>query len=95
MSWNVIAAVEQEDHDNVVRPMILTRASAGITHSAYVAMGDIIDFDGMDAEVIAVQHMFQPLGSDISPNSVAHVKFHRALADFEIDRLVKLGFKDC
>lgn len=94
MSWNLIAAVEQEEHGREVRPMILVRAAAGITHSAVVAKGDIVSFNGLDAKVIAVRHKHQPPGGQVAPTSEAHVSFSEPLADFEIEKLVEHGFRD-
>jgi hypothetical protein len=94
MSWNCIAAVEQEDHGGVVRPMVLTRASAGITHSAYVSKGDTIDFDGLEARVDMIRHKFCRPGDMKAPNSDAYVTFHRPLSDGEIDHLIKQGWHD-
>lgn len=92
MSQNLLVAIEQEDHNDEVRPMILTRFIMGLTHSAHPHTGDIIEFEGLDCTLGSVRHKF---GSrDIAPVSAVYGTFHRPLADFEIERLIALGFRD-
>lgn len=92
MSQNLLVAIEQEDHNDEVRPMILTRFIKGLTHSAAVTTGDIIQFDGLDCTIGRTCHKFE-LG-DIAPVSECYGSFHRPLSDTEIDRLKQFGFKD-
>jgi len=92
MSMNLLVAVEQEDHDLVVRPMILTRFIMGLTHSASVSRGDIIDFDGMHCTIGTSIHKYGT--RTIAPVSDVYGSFHRPLSDMEIERLKQFGFED-
>lgn len=92
MSMNLIVAVEQEDHGNIVRPMILPRIMAGLTHSAVLSIGHTIDVEGLHVEVINITHQYQ--NGDKAPVSIVHGKFHRPLGDNEIDAIRIAGFKD-
>lgn len=92
MSLNLIIAVEQEDHNNVVRPMILTRFLSGITHSAAIHRGDEIHFDGLACSIGTTIHKFGH--GDIAPVSEVYGQFHRPLSDMEIQRLQQFGFRD-
>lgn len=93
MSWNVLVGIEQEDHDMVIRGMILTRASAGITNTAIVGKGDVISFSGIELEVTRLIHKHQPLGSKVAPVSLV-LCGTKQLFDNEIDVLVSHGFED-
>lgn len=94
MGWNLIAAVEQEEDGGIVRPMILTRVHAGITHSATIAKGDHISFDGVEGEIIQISHDHEYSGSEKSPNSRAVINFGKQLSDYEIKLLIKHGWRD-
>ena len=92
MSQNLLVAIEQEDHNDEVRPMILTRFIKGLTHSAAVTTGDIIQFDGLDCSVGRICHKYGT--RDIAPCSEVYGSFHRPLSDMEIERLKQFGFED-
>jgi hypothetical protein len=94
MSQNLLAAIEQEDKELLVRPMVLTRLGAGITASAKVEVGHLIEFDGLQLEVIEVIHRHEQPGSPKAPTTLVHGKFIRPLADEEIEMLKEHGFKD-
>lgn len=94
MAISLLVAVEQEDHGNVVRPMILPRLNSRITTSASLAMGDIIDVAGLDIVISGVRHKIVPTMSDVAPTTQMIGQAHRPLADFEIEELKVFGFKD-
>ena len=94
MSWNIALAVEQEEHQRELRPMILTRASRGITHSAMIGAGDIIDFSGIQVRVNQIIHKHAAMSTpEIAPNSVAYATCD-PLSDGEIEVLIGHGFRD-
>ena len=94
MSWNIALAVEQEEHQRELRPMILTRASRGITHSATIAAGDIVDFSGIHTRITQVVHKHSAAATpEIAPNSVAYATCD-PLSDGEIEVLIGHGFRD-
>ena len=94
MSWNIALAVEQEEHHRELRPMVLTRASRGITHSAVIGAGDIVDFSGIHAKITQVVHKHAAAATpEIAPNSVAYATCD-PLTDREIEVLIGHGFRD-
>jgi hypothetical protein len=93
MSLNLIVAVQQEDHNKEVRPMILPRFKAGLTSTATVSRDDTIDFNGLSCRIIGMIHHY--VNGDIAPVTDVHGEFHQPLSDFEINVLVEqFGFKD-
>ena len=94
MSFNLIAGIEQEDNNNEVRVMSLSRVGAGITHSASVGRGDEIAFGGINMRVNRIIHQFQAPGSAVALVSLAFCAPDHPLSQSEIDVLIGMGFKD-
>lgn len=94
MSLNLLVAVEQRDHDDVVRPMILTRFMSGITGTATVSKGDFIEFEGVGVilKIYAVIHKYGD--REKAPCTNVYGEFDRSLWDDEIDALFVHGFSD-
>lgn len=93
MSVNLIAAIEGTDR--IVRPMILTRFSAGITSRACVSRGDVITFpSGIELKVDKVIHRYQSPGADIAPNTDVYAFPDRPMYPEEIEALKNDGFQD-
>lgn len=93
MSWNIHVAIPQEDHDNKVRVMILTRAKAGLTTTATVSNGDTLDFGGIQMDISKIIHYHSGGTDDKAPNSSA-LCYSRPLFDAEIDVLIQHGFRN-
>jgi len=93
MSFNLHAVVERRELEREVMPMTLTRASRGITSTAYIAVGESISFDGLYGEVMQIVHDHVP-GGDHSraPNSHAYIEFG-PLDEDEIDVLLRHGWE--
>jgi len=92
MSFNVHAAVMDEDTGNVIT-MTLLRASRGITSTAVLGIGETIAFDGLRAKVTGITHEHAPF-RDVAraPNSHAYVEFEHPLDPSEIAVLIQHGF---
>lgn len=96
MSWHLQVLVEEiNDHGevNLMHVLQLNRAARGFTHSANIAVGDYLNFEGIVLEVQTITHHHVAPHQTAGPNSIATCR-RVALTPREIDKLRAHGFTD-
>jgi hypothetical protein len=74
MSVNLEASVQKEDGSDTV--LLLTGFTRGITHSAQIGVGDVVNLPLTNGRKLAIDiqeihHDWQQPGSEVAPNSTA------------------------
>lgn len=92
MSWNLHFHCKVDNGDEGW--WILPRALSGITHSATICQGDIIEFDGLELVVERIRHKHVRPGSDFGPVSEARcITPAKTISVDQMASLINHGFK--